>query len=770
MLVLSLAFAGGVWLFHQLGALPGPLWLLSLPALLAALRWPRLRLPAALAAGLAWSHLYALATVPAQLADAAPVVDAVVEGRVVSLVDPRRRPTRFVFQIDDSATEAGHGPWRVRLSWHGAPGLVPGERWRLPVRLRHAHGYASPGAWDYEGWLYWQGIRYTGYVRGEAQPLGLDPGCCRLTRWRQSLSDRLDALPASAFARGVMRAITLGDGGGLDSATRDLFRDTGTSHLMAISGLHIGLVAALGLGLLAWLWRHLPGPCARVPARVAGAVFGLTAAIAYAALAGFGLPTQRAMIMLAVAALALIGRRDASPLHALALAMVLVLLWHPPSILAAGFWLSFGAVLVIFAVLRRAHGWPAWRQALAVQLALGIALWPVLGAFGLPAATVAPLVNLLLVPLFGAVVVPASLAVVLLAPLHEGLAGWLGGHLGSLLDLIHAALAQAAAWSWPTLTQPAPGAVGLLVLAAGLGLLLAPPGIPLRGLALPLLLVGLLPREPTVPARAFELHLLDVGQGLASVVLTRHHVMVFDSGPEYPGGFNAAEAVVAPFLRHHGRRRIDRLVISHGDSDHAGGLDHLHRSVAVGQLLSGEVERVGAGAQACVAGTLWDWDGVRFEILHPPADHSLEGNDASCVVRVANAAGSVLLTGDIGRRIERRLVDADAGRLRSDVVVAPHHGSRSSSSAPFVAASAPRHVLYAAGWANRFGFPAAEVAARWDAAGATALNTASAGTISLRFDPARPDAVPRLHRTEQRRFWNHRAGSAATGHAVSSAD
>jgi competence protein ComEC len=507
-----------------------------------------------------------------------------------------------------------------------------------------------------------------------------------------------------------------------------------------------------------------------VPARVADAIFGLAAAGAYAALAGFGLPTQRALIMLAVAALALVARRDARPLNALALAMVLVLLWHPPSILAAGFLLSFGAVLVIFAVLRLARGWPAWRQALAVQFALGVALWPLLGLFGLPASTVAPLVNLLLVPLFGLLVVPVSLAVVLLAPLHDGLATWLGGHLGSLLDLIHVALAQVAGWSWPTLAQPPPDPAVLLSLAAGLGLLLAPPGIPLRGLALPLLLVGLLPREPAVAPRAFELHLLDVGQGLASVVLTHRHVLLFDSGPEYPGGFNAAEAVVEPFLRHRGLDRVDRLILSHGDSDHAGGLDHLRRTLAIGQMLTGEVERIGRGAEPCIAGTSWEWDGVRFEILHPPVVHRHEGNDASCVLRVANAAGSVLLTGDIGRRVERGLVDSSPERLHSDVVVAPHHGSRSSSSAAFVAATTPRHVLYAAGWANRFGFPAAEVALRWQAAGAIALNTASAGTISLSFDPARPGLEPRLHRVERRRFWTHRGGSAATAHAVSSAD
>jgi competence protein ComEC len=769
----SILFALGTLLLHQLPQLPHPLWsLLALPLLAAAVRFRPMRPAAALAAGFFWSQLYGTLTAPGAIPADGEVLDLVAEGHLVSLVERDRNPARFVFEIDrvEGLEAAADAAWRVRLSWRDPPALQPGQRWRLALRLRAAHGYATPGAWDYEGWLYWQGIRYTGYVRGEAQLLGDTPGCCRLTRLRNRLSQALDEVPASEFARGVMRAITLGDTSGLSREARSLFRDTGTSHLMAISGLHIGLVAGLGVGGLAWLWRRLPALCARVPAMAAGALFGLLLAAVYALLAGFALPTQRALIMLAVFALALVRRRQSSPGHALALAMFMVLLWHPPSILSAGFWLSFGAVLVIFAVLGRSENQARWRQAVRVQLALSLALWPVLGFFGLPASTLAPLVNLLLVPLFGLFVVPASLLAMLLLTLAPAWGDWLAGLVGAVLDLIEGALAGLVAWPWPPLGQAGPDLFTQVLLLAGVALMLAPHGVPLRALAVPLLLASALPRASHVPPGTFELHLLDVGQGLSSVIFTHRHTLVFDTGPEYPGGFSTAEAVLLPFLHLHGRTTVDRLVLSHGDSDHAGGLELLRRRLRIRRIQSGEVERIGRDARPCVAGTAWTWDGVSFEFLYPPPGQRLSGNDASCVLRVSNRAGSVLFTGDIGRRVERRLAATLPQRLRSDVVVAPHHGSRSSSSAEFVAASAPGCVLYTAGWANRYGFPADEVQARWRAAGATALDTAVSGSISMVFAGDGQLSGPGQRRVQHKRFWHHQTGSAEAGHRVSCAD
>ena len=775
MLRFALLFALGVLGFHHLPWLPSWGWLVGAMPLLGLLwAWRAARPLVPLLAGAAWSHLHALGGLPPRLPDDGGVMRLVATGHVVSLTVPGERPARFVFTAD-TIEGVGDvpmtGSWRLRLSWYDPPALRSGERWRLPVRLRAAHGYASPGAWDYEGWLYWQGIRYTGYVSADGPARRLAAAdCCRLTRLRSELSTAIDALPASAFARGVIRAITVGDGAGLNDEAQRLLRASGTSHLMAISGLHIGLVAGLGLVGLAALWRRLPALCARVPARIAGAWFGLAAAAAYAALAGMGLPTQRALIMLTMLASALVLRRQGSTPHALAAALLGVLLWHPPSILSAGFWLSFGAVLVILAALRLDPRRPAWRKAIRVQLALSLALWPVLGAFGMPASSAAPLANLVLVPLFGALVVPLGLLAVALLAAGLPLGGWLIVQLGGLLDQVEAGLALLVALPWPGLAPDGAGAPLLLVWAMAAALLLAPPGLPLRRLAVPLFAVAWLPAAPRVAEGGFALFVLDVGQGLSSVVQTRHHTLVFDSGPEFPSGFSTAQAVVLPFLAKRGVTRVDRLVLSHGDKDHVGGFDRLLAALDVAVVQSGEPARLGGKALRCVAGEAWQWDGVEFEFLHPEAEDSYSGNDASCVLRIANAAGAVLLTGDIEARVERRLVERHRDRLRSRVVIAAHHGSRSSSSAAFVAATRPSHVVYASGWANRYGFPAAEVRARWREGAAAALNTASAGTIGFVFDADGGVAGPTRHRQTHRRFWWHDPGSAADALAVSSAD
>ena len=770
----SIFFVLGVLAFHQLSWLPGWHWLgVELASCLPLWRLSRRGPHLALLTGFAWSHAFALLTVPPLLPDDAQVMRLVVTGRVVSLPERSQDNLRFVFEADtvEGLSATLRGPWRLRLSWREGPPVRAGDVWRLPVRLRAAHGYANPGSWDREGWLYWQGIRYSGYISADSVPQRLSvAACCRLTQLRSAVSAAVDAVPMSDFARGVVRAITVGDQSGLSTATKDLLRATGTSHLMAISGLHIGLLAGLGLVVFSAVWRRAPALCARVPARVAGAVAGLLCGIVYAALAGMGLPTQRALIMLSVFALGLVLRRETSPLHALAAAAVAVLLWHPASIVAAGFWLSFAAVLAILAALRWGVGDTRWRQAIRVQLAISLVLWPILLGFGMPASGIAPLVNLLLVPLFGLAVVPASLvgAGLLLVLPAAGGATLLA--VGGLLDVIHEGLVVAGGLAWPGPGPTASGTLEILLLTLAVALVMAPPGVPLRWMALPVLVLAWLPRLPYPAEGDFVVHLLDVGQGLSTVVETRHRTLVFDTGPEFPSGFTVARAVVLPFLASRGRQRIDRLILSHGDKDHAGGVQHLLAALDVRAVQSGEPGRVGAGARRCVAGERWQWDGVTFEFLHPAAHEQLSGNNASCVLRVSNAAGAILFTGDIERRVERQLARSMAAQLCSRIVVAPHHGSRSSSSDDFVAATRPAYVLYAAGWANRYGFPAQSVDHRWRRSGAVTLNTASEGAISFHFAATGSMSGPESYRRVANRFWRHDSGLAQPSHAVSSGD
>jgi competence protein ComEC len=782
--VFAICFALGTLVFHRLSQLPSSTWLALELVLLAVLLWiggfhrrrgrGTLATAAlagmALVAGFTGSHVYGLWQAPPLIPGNALRVDTVIDGTVLGLPTVQGRLTRIVVAarvvtIDDRPIEAD---WRFRVTWQDAPQLLPGERWSLPVRLKLVSGYATPGAWDYEGWLYHQGIRYTGYVRGgeNAQRLTAAPDRS-IDRVRAAISTRLASITDSPFSNGVLRALVVADRSGLDRQTKALFRDTGTSHLMAVSGLHIGLVSGVVMLITALAWRRVPALCARLPARLVAGGAGIAAAAVYAALAGFGLPTQRALIMLAVFVFGILWRRETRALHSLSVAAVLVLAWHPPSIVDAGFWLSFGAVAAILAALAWTRSSARWVQAVAVQGIVTLALAPLLLVHGLPVSAVSPLVNLVLVPLFGVLIVPISLLGGLLSLAALDWAGTLLAPLAVLLDLVETALQRAAEWT--VLLSPPPTAV-IWLLATGLMLSLAPPGIPLRWVGLPVCLLALVPRAPAIGDGDFRFHLLDVGQGLSAVIETRRHVLVFDTGPAYPSGFSTAEAVLVPFLGRHGHRRIDRLVVSHADSDHGGGTAALLQAIAVDDLLSGEPAELGHGARRCAAGMRWAWDGVQFAVLHPAAAGGSEGNNASCVLRVGNRAGSVLLTGDIEASVERRLVAADAAALQATVVVAPHHGSASSSTQALIDQVDAEYVLFPAGWANRYGFPHPDVVHRWTASGVAAHHTALSGTLSFRFHDDGRVSGPVAHRIDARRFWSRYGGSADHSLAVSSRD
>lgn len=784
MLRFALFFAAGTLAFHQISRLPdawGLVWGLGASLLIGlATRagWVSQRaavkgLLQGVAAGLlgfSWSHASALLNEPPRLPDGIERLETTLDGRIRGLPEVRHDVTRFVFETPVLPLDSGarKGRWRFRIAWHNAPPLQPGERWSLSVRLRAVHGYASPGAWDYEGWLYHQGIRYTGYVRDAPVPRRLAQGaCCTLDRLRSSISHRIDAMPLSPFTRGVLRALVVADRSGLDPAARALFRDTGTSHLMAVSGLHIGLIAGVAMGIVGFLWRRHPRLCERVPARLPAVAVGLLAATGYAGLAGFGLPTQRALIMLTVFASGILLRRETRVAHGLAIALVLVLVWHPPSIVAPGLWLSFGAVIAIVVTLAWTRERSRVVQGVAVQAGITLALWPLLVHFELPASGAAPLVNLVLVPVFGLLIVPWSLLGGVMTALSPPLAHTLLVPLDGLLTLIEQILQTASEWSF---SLPTISLVGQIGLAVGIGILLLPPGFPLRWTGLPLLLVAWVPRAAPVAPGDFHFHLLDVGQGLSAVVETHRRVLIFDTGPAYRSGFSAASAVIVPFLRRRGHPAVDRLIVSHGDADHGGGTEALRQEVAVRGLWSGEPHRIGNGAVACVAGQRWEWDGVRFSVLHPASDHRQSGNNASCVLRIENAAGALLLTGDIETSVERQLLRSDPGALRARLVVAPHHGSRSSSATDFVEQVDAEAVLFATGWRNRYGFPDEGVAARWRQSGATTFDTAFFGTLGWVFRADGQLDGPEAHRRDARRFWSHDPGAAGTDPEVSSID
>lgn len=763
---LLLLFALGVIVPQRLAELPAAAWLAGgLLLALGALRWSGW--PLAFWVGVAWFSWHAGLRLADSLSTRLAGVDLTVSGTVASIPQTQGRVTRFEFIPDrnQEAATAAALPRRLRLAWYGAhPPLAAGERWRLRLRLKPPRGFLNPGGFDFEGWLFQRGLGATGYVRDHPANGRLGPAAGprhALQRLRQRLHDTLATALADSPRRGLLTALALGERGAISSEQWAVLRHTGTSHLVAISGLHLGLVAGLCFAICrrAWAWSGLVRLGA---AQQAAAWLTLPLAALYAGLAGFSVPTQRALVMVGVVLVALLLRRALAPGRALVLALAGVLLLDPLAPGAAGFWLSFGAVAVILYTVawRQPGGGRGWRW-VWIQLALGLGLAPLLVVAFQQVPLIAPLANLVAVPLVGFVLVPlVLLATLLLWPLPA-----VGGGVLQLADRL-LALAwpplQACA-DWPLAQHGfAEPPLGLaLAGCAGVLLLLAPRGLPLRlpGLALLLPLLTFRPEAP-VPGAAW-VTLLDVGQGLAVLVRTTRHVLVYDTGPAYSARFDAGSAIVAPALRRLGRDRLDALVVSHGDGDHAGGLAALRAEIGIDRLIVGagvdgvdDVDGV-TEVTACRAGTGWRWDGVEFTFLHPDAEGGA-GNDGSCVLRVAAGGASLLLTGDIEAVAERQLLTRAAGSLAADVVQVPHHGSRTSSTAPFVAAVAPRVALVSSGWRNPFGLPLAEVVARYRAVGAEVVDSADAGAIEVRL-PARPGR-PEIRRTRDRaRRFFHRS-------------
>ncbi len=533
-------------------------------------------------------------------------------------------------------------------------------------------------------------------------------------------------------------------------------RRTGTTHLMSISGLHVSLVAGLAVAVGAWLWRRC-GPCAlRLPAQHAGAWCGLAAALAYSALAGFSVPTQRSLLMGAAVLGAVLLRRAQRPAHVLALALGAVLLLDPLAVLAVDFWLSFGAVgVILFAVAGRRDATRrdrvvSWAR---VQLAITLAMAPVTLFLFQQVSLVSPLANAWAIPWFGIVVVPAALAASAVALVWPPAAGPPTAFAVALADWGLRGLDAMAALPLAEIYLPSPSWQATAAAVVGALLVALPSGAPGRAVGLALWLPLAWQAPAPLPPGHFRLTLLDVGQGMSAVVQTRNHVLLYDLGPRLSASFDATNAVVVPFLRREGVSRVGALVLSNGDADHAGVPGALVAALPVDATYSGEPERFAAlGARACAEGQAWEWDGVRFRFLNP-ADETLRGNDRSCVLWVAAGESRAVLTGDVGAAVERRLVVRWGRDLTARVVQVPHHGSRTSSDPAFVVATAPQLALLSTGFRNRFGFPKPDVVERWRARGADVLDTQAVGAVVLEVGPQGVVDAPRLVRLEQRRYW-----------------
>lgn len=647
-------------------------------------------------------------------------------------------------------------PRRLMLLAYDAPPITAGERWRFTVRLKRAHGLANPGGFDAELWLFEQGLRASGVVR-MAEKLQAAPWW-EIDAARQRLRAAIHERVADPGVAGVLAALSLGDQNAIAHADWALLRDTGVAHAFAISGLHVTMFAWLASALAGALWRRSGRLCLRLPAPTAARWAGVLAALGYALFSGWGVPAQRTVLMLAaVAGLKTLGLRWPWPLLLLAAAVVVTVV-DPWALLQPGFWLSFGAVgLLLAAGGEQAEGWRArLKAAFHTQAVATVGLAPLSLICFAQLSVVGLLANLVAIPVISFLITPLAL---------------LGGFVPPLWTLAAGLVELLVAWlKWLTLLPGAvwwlpaapPWAQVLALLGAALVVMRLPWRLRLAGLAM--LLPLLWPAVPRPAAGEFELLAPDIGQGNAVLVRTQHHTLLFDTGPVYAPGQDAGERVLLPLLRRLGERRLDVLMLSHRDTDHVGGAATLLQALPVAELRSSlepahALLRAGPQPLRCEAGQGWAWDGVRFDVLHPTAAHyeaGLKSNDLSCVLRITAASGRrLLLAGDLEAEQERRLVQREPD-LRADVLLVPHHGSKTSSSIELLTAVKPAVGLVQAGYRSRFGHPAPPVLARYQAAGIAIVASPSCGAWHWHSDGREATCQREL----SRRYWSDRAAPA----------
>lgn len=775
------AFALGIWLLQCMPELPGPRWLfIFLPLAVAtqkliSVAWRRVFFFALIVCiGFAWAALFAHWRLSDSLMEEWESKDIEVVGVVASMPTFGEHGVRFSFDVERVLSADAKVPRHISLGWYSrakseriiTSPIHAGERWQWTVRLKRPHGSVNPHGFDFEAWLLEQNIRATGYVREAASQqrvtaMVIAPAYL-IERARESIRAHMQSALGQQRYGPVLIALAIGDQSAIAQADWDLFWQTGIGHLISISGLHVTMVAGLIFALAYFLWRRSRRLTLWWPARKAASVAGLATAITYAALAGLSIPTERTLIMIAVCAFALWRDRFAAASQVLCAALLLVLLFDPWAVNSPGFWLSFTAVGLIFYVtvgrtrvldpnmttnltthlLNAAH----------MQWAVTIGLIPLLLGLFQQVSLISPLANAVAIPLISFVVVPLTLIgcvpglEALLQLAHYVLA--LGMHaLEAARDVPFGQWSSAAPPVWAVLA----GMIGVLWL-------LLPRGFPARFLGwaglLPLFLIA----APKPEQDAFWVTTLDVGQGLAMVVQTARHALLYDTGPRFTSETDSGNRVVVPYLRAAGVRHLDGMIVSHDDADHSGGAASVLRAVTTDWLVASlppEHALVAAARQfiPCHSGLSWQWDGVQFEVLHPGSLISVSNhdNDRGCVVKISSRFGSMLLPADIEAPSEYELLRSDAARLPSTVLIAPHHGSKTSSSPEFLAAVQPKFIVVSAGYRNRFGHPKAEILQRYETAGATIFRSDRDGAVTFRFDQLGVHAE--AYRDVARHYW-----------------
>ena len=727
--------------------------------------------------------LYASACASYQLSSRLPGellgVELELTGTVIGLPVKSGRRLRFLCDIDSlsplnskDATGAAAGVTdhiaehlqvsrgRLRIDWYGSevPDLKAGNKIKVVVKLKSPSGFMNPGGFDLERWLTQKKIIATGYVRSKSFDVTksiVSDSVTSLASVRHKLQRRLLQATEGLSAGGVILALTVGDKNGINDDHWDTFISTGTNHLLAISGLHISLVAGFVALLARSIWRI--APLATSGSKQTFALLAaLLAATCYAAMAGFTVPTVRALTMFATLALLMMHRRHQRRAHSLAIAVIVVCLSDPMSVLSAGFWMSFAAVAVLYLVFsdtyRADRSSFAWRL-LRGHVLVSLGLYPLTILFFQQASLIAPLANLLVTPIVAMLVTPVVFVAALVALISVPLAASVLMLANYLLEFSLSLLMFLASSPWALLKVAGVGYSALLLGAFAAVVCLIPVSLYTRLICLVLLLPLFFPHTDELDHQSYAVTFLDVGQGTSVVVRTRHRVLVYDTGDQFSQNFSAAEAVVIPYLRSKGIEVIDKLVVSHADRDHSGGADELLDQMNVSALISSAPlpQRMDAPFVKCEDGMQWVWDGVKFKFLHPRKDSGGSKNDMSCVLKISSQQGyDTLLPGDVEVLGERSLV-AGSELSGIDILMSPHHGSLTSSGIKFINKAGAAYVVHTVGYQNRFGFPKQEVVSRYAASDAKQYRTDQSGAIE--FIVTSTGIAVSEHRKASHRWW-----------------
>ena len=756
----TIAFLLGILLLLQCSTLPPAFFayvLIPLAMFCVALG-PRLRIAGCLLLGFAWALFIAYRILAPGLSPDLEGKTLTLTGRVVSLPEFQEDGLRFEYQVDHPVMFAGKkwpSPGKIRLSWYQNPQeMLPGQYWELKVRLKRPHGFSNPGGFDYEGWLFQHRLRATGYVVNT--PVNHYTGITRgnlVDRLRYLLRAGINSHLNNEF-RGLIIALTLGDRSQTSLTDRSTMINTGTYHLLAISGLQISLVAGFFYLLVVRLWSRTGRWAVTLPAPRLAAITALITATAYALLAGFSIPTQRALVMFAVLMSIMFIRRSQAISQGICVAILAVLVFDPFAVMDPGFWLSFGAILALAwgmsCRIAARNFWWRWGRA---QYVVFIGLLPLSLLWFRQYALNGILANIVAIPWISLVTTPLAMAGMALVNINDALGEFCLTLAGITLQLIWPLLEWLGQWNFAIWHQAAPSPWALAAGLAGTIILLLPAGITWRWLGILWLLPMLLPVRNTPDYGEFRFTLLDVGQGLAAVVHTRDHTLVYDTGAKFSADFNAGSAVVVPYLRQTGVAHIDTLIISHGDNDHIGGAtDLLHAYPDTVVLSSVPLTQAHRSWRRCKAGQHWDWDGINFLMLHPDDMTSMTGNNRSCVLRISNGEYSILVPGDIERETETLLLQSSRDELPATILVAPHHGSKTSSSMAFVDAVQPRMVLFPVGYRNRYRHPNQDIMRRYESRGSRSYDTGKDGAVLIKVNQS--DIAVTVWRREARRFWH----------------